>query len=138
MFRSPQKRASEHIAIARRNSPLQNAASGQACSAVIRNDQFLIPPEIPPFACSSGFWSSLFGGVPTVRPSVRVRPGLLGHRFSLRRLGLRSCVRVSGCFWANRLPEPTEEPGTNVDHSGSVATVIPCGYSRLDCIWQGS
>jgi len=42
VFRSPEKRASEHIAIACRNSPLQNVASGQACSAVVRNDQKLI------------------------------------------------------------------------------------------------
>jgi len=87
VFRSPQKRASEHIAIARRNSPLQNAASGQACSAVIRNDQFLIPPEIPPSACSSGFCSSLLGGVPTVQPSVRVVSECSRTPLLLARLG---------------------------------------------------
>jgi hypothetical protein len=42
---------------------------------------------------------------------VRVLPGLLGRRFSLRRLGLERRVRASGCFGASCRPERTEGPG---------------------------
>ena len=78
----------------------------------------------------SGRLSDLLSGV---RPSAS---GATRTPFLLRRLGLRPCVRVSGCFWADCLPEPTEEPGTNADHPGSATTVrlVPSRPTLSTCL----